>query len=50
LREYFPLLKQRCKVEGLLMQDFLATGDEKLLNALRELDQNTISFCDKCFP
>lgn len=49
LREYFPLLAQRCKIEGLLMQEYLATEDENCLTALKALDQNTIQFADKCF-
>ena len=49
LREYFPLLTQRCKAEGLLMQEYLATGDENILKALKALDNQTGLFREKCF-
>lgn len=50
LKEYFPLLEQRCKIEGLLMQEYLATGKANILASLRALDQNTEEFAKKCFP
>ena len=49
LKEFFPLMRQRCKVEGLLMQEILATEDENCLKALKALWGNTSSFRKKCF-
>ena len=50
LKEFFPLMRQRCKPEGLLMQEILATEDENCLKALKALWGNTTAFRKKCFP